>query len=303
MTLRVAFLSLCVLLGACPRRAPTPPPKAFDAAAFVPAEAVAVGRVDAPTLLGRPGLKEEGAVVQQVVEKVRTELGVDPSMLREATLFYAPVAGETLPQRGGAILPGAVRGSPGFDELGASVEHGGRTIHALGRGAARVSFVDGGAVLGDELSVRTALDVAAGKRPALPAADALWALVDGLGGQPFRLAVRLGNLRRLLATFPVPEELKALEAVGLGFDVAPGELRFVLAARSADAAGLAVKVRALVQNLLGMLRKSMLLRVAAGLLEGAKIEPVGDRVILSLAVPMALARTFLPLVLSSIRLR
>src|SRR5438270_8554465 len=124
--MRVCSLAALLFLTACPR-SPRPELSAagFDPAALVPAQSIAVGYLDAPTLLARPGLKEEGALVQQVVEKIRAELGIDPALLRGATLFYAPMPGETLPQRGGAILPGAVSGSPGFGALGASIQHAG----------------------------------------------------------------------------------------------------------------------------------------------------------------------------------
>jgi hypothetical protein len=303
--MRGTLLVLALLLAACARPAPVGPTSAapFDPATLVPEGAVAVGWLDAAALLGRPALKEEGALVQQLNEKFRGELGIDPALLVGAALFYAPVPGETIPQRGAAVIPGVLRGSPGLAELGSSAEHEGRTLYRLGQTQAAVSFLDRATVVGDELSVRATLDVAAGKRRVLAAGDDLWKLLGALRNLPFRIALRLAGLGGLLARLPIPAELKAVQALGVGMDVDARGIRAELTALAANPEALAESLRAALGKLAQDLQRSSFLRALGEIVGGVEVRATGARVALALHVPMALARSMLPTLLGAWSLR
>lgn len=284
-------LALLPALVACPKRGgggATPRRTSIDLTTLVPARSIAVGQLDVPTLLARPGAQEERELVRAVVEKVRSELGVDPSLLRDTVLFYAPLRGEGIPVRLGALVPADLQGSPGLAERKGSTDYAGRTIHALGK-AARVSFLGEATVLGDELSIRSVLDVRAGKARALPADAGLWGLLRALRSFPFRIALRLEGLASVLRRLPIPAELRSLKMVGVGFDLPSGALQIEARIPTADPGKLAARLKALLGGLAQRLQGSFL-KMLGHLLAGVKIRPTDDMVAVGLQIPMAIAR-------------
>ena len=175
-------------------------------------------------------------------------------------------------------------------------------LYVVGKGFARAAFLEGVTVIGDATSVRAILDVAAGRRPALPPGDRLRILVGALGAFPIRLAVRVDPA--LLARFPMfPAELRDIGATGFGIDVTEKEVRLTLVVLSDRAQWLATKLGGQLTQLSEQLRRSSLLRMLGDLLSSARVEAEKDRVSLRFGVPMSLARLFLPLVLRSLRLQ
>src|SRR5262249_1425572 len=146
--------------------------------------------------------------------------------------------------------------------LGVPVEHAGRPVYPLARGA-RVSFLDGATVVGDEGSVHGVLDVAAGARPGVKGGHDLAGLLGRLGDAPLRMSVRLAGFQAILSRLPIPAELREIQAFAAGLDLleSTAEAKFVFPA--ADPAALATKLDQAVRDLVSKLRQSSFLRLFA----------------------------------------
>jgi hypothetical protein len=302
------MLGSCLLLAGsgCPRggagiAGSAERARAFDARRAVPAGVVAVAWLDVPTLLARPGLKQDTGVVQQLSDRIRTQIGIDPALLRDATLFYSPIANESLPRRGAAIIPQALRDSPGMGKLGASELHGAQPIFRLGE-SATVTFLDRATIVGDSLSVRAALDAHAGKVAALLPGDALWKMLAAMPSAPVRLAFQAASLRPLLERLTIPG-LERVEAVGVVADVAPTTLTIEVRAESSDPETLMAALRKLQAAWTERLSKSSFFKMFSDLLAGVRIESRGGTTIgIAASIPIDLVRSMLPSVMGSLGL-
>jgi hypothetical protein len=303
MLRRVLWFGWMLWVAACPRPGGEKPlvPKATDPAWLVPDGVMGVGFLDLPYLLAHPALKGEAAVVQPLVDKIRTEIGIDPGLLKNAILVYAPLPGEQWVLRGAALLPGNLKDSPGLSGVIPSSDPNEPDLYVVGKGFVRAAFLEGVTVIGDAASVRGILEVAAGRRPALPATDRLRTLVKALSAFPIRLAVRVNP--DLLGRFPLfPEEMRNLGETGFGIDVTEKEVRLTLVVLSERSQWLATKLGGQLTRLTEQLRQSSLLRILGDLLASGRVEAEKDRVSLRFGLPMSLVRLFLPLVLKSLRL-
>lgn len=294
---RALVCALALTLVACPKKGPGGGPQPFNSQHGVPADVLAVARIDAPTLLSRAGLKDASALVEKLTEKLRKEIGVDLALLRDATLFYAPGTGESLPRRGAAIIPQVLKDSPGLGKLGAAQEVEGRPAYKLGA-TATVSFVEGGTVVGDVLSVQQSLQSFAGKRPALAKDDALWRALDAVGNQPFRLSLKLAGLGKFLSRLPVPG-LDKVQYAGIGGDVTATDLVLDIVLMTQDAPNLAATLKKAVSELAAQLSSSMIFKIFADLLSGIQITAGVDRVSVNAKLPIGLMETLLPIVMGT----
>jgi hypothetical protein len=306
---------LCLLFAVSCHRATVPdgraPAASFEPASLIPAGALAIGYLDAPTLLSRPALRDDSGLVQPLIEKVRVEFGIDPALVREATLFSAPGTGGAGAGEGfaggftlglGAIIPGSLRGSPGLATVGPPTVQGGFQVYPLGRGA-RVMFLERATVIADEQSLKAVLDVASQKRPSLPKTDDLWKLLGGLGAQPFRIAVRLAGFKVLLDKLPIPAELRTISAFALGLDVIEAEAQIRLGLPAEDPPVLAARLEGMVKSLADQLRRSSFLRMFGDLLGSVQVQPAAGQVSVQARIPISIARALLPPLLSAWRLR
>ena len=297
-SLSVLALATAALLAACPKKGPgRGGAPGFDPVAAVPSDAIAVARLDVPTILARPALKDDQALLQRISEKVRTQIGIDPGLLRDATLFYAPIGVESMPRRGAAIISQSLRDSPGLGKLGAATDYQGRTVYRLGE-TATVTFFDGATVVGDFLSVQATIEALSAKRAVLGKDHVLWRVLDGLGAQPFRFAVKLAGFRSLLARLPVPG-LDKIEVAGLGLDVNATDLVGDAVLVTADPVSFASMLKTVLANFGARLSASPLFKAFADLLNGVQVTTSGDRVLVSVKVPLSLVRSVVPLLLGT----
>ena len=297
----LSALLLAMSLAGCPRKGPgVMPASAFDARKLVPADSLAVISVDVPTILARPGIASDPALVSELSEKVKRMLGVDPALMRDTLIFVAPVVGERIPGRGAAIIPQRLHDAPGLGALSGATLHAGQPIYRVGTRAS-LTFLDGATVVGDAQSVRRIVDASRGQGASLPVDDKLYAVLDGLSPAPFRFAVPAKAMASLLSGLGIAG-LDKIHTAGGSADFTDKDLVVKGLALTSAPEALATTLKNLVREFAGKLAQSTLFKVFGDILAGVEVVAGADRVSVGLKVPLELVRGVLPMVLSSLGL-